>query len=136
MEDSKRIITSKRRQRPAVAGSQAPTQTRAEQVITVTTGKSEKGESKSESSREIRTNKELETGLNLAIGFVEIKGGVTRNLGNFQSARVDVGVSVPYMFHIDNHPVSRQNISSAYSMASEIVDEMIAEEIKTIDGDQ
>lgn len=52
--------------------------------------------------------------------YVNYSEGVTLNVGNFQSIRIDVGITLPTYI---------EEIDSAYKKAKEIVDKQINEEI-------
>ena len=81
--------------------------------------------------QEIRTDVEMEG----YIERVEVKGGITRNLGNFESGRVDAGISIPYQYIFGDLDGNRKRLTAAYSEGSQFLDEMIQEELKVLEGD-
>ena len=50
---------------------------------------------------------------------IEFKLGVTMNLGDFESARVDIGVSMPYY---------KEELREAYAYSRQIAESVIADE--------
>lgn len=58
---------------------------------------------------------------------VQVGMGVTLNLGNYESARVDVVLTVP---------VYREEINDAFAFAQQYVEKRIAEEVEEIRGTQ
>lgn len=57
------------------------------------------------------------------VARVGVKGGITRNLGDYNSARVDVSIEVPC------YPVE-EDIRAAYVFASEMIDELLPLELE------
>jgi len=55
--------------------------------------------------------------------YVNYSAGVTLNMGNYQSARIDVGISLPTYV---------EEISDAYKQAIEIVDKIMEEEVNKL----
>lgn len=60
-------------------------------------------------------------------GFVTVGGGVTRNLGDFNSAKVEVRVSLPC------YPEASE-VERCYQVASATVDDMIRRELELVGG--
>ena len=58
--------------------------------------------------------------------YVRVDGGLTKNLGNYNSAKLGVSISVPC--HIDD-----KSMRDAYSRLSEMVEELIDEEYNKIE---
>lgn len=81
--------------------------------------------------KEIRTDVEMEG----IIERVEVKGGITRNLGNFESGRVDAGISIPYRYIFGDIDGNKERLNAAYNEGSQFLDEMIQEELKVLEGD-
>jgi hypothetical protein len=55
--------------------------------------------------------------------YVRVGGGITKNLGDFNSLRVDISVSLPC-------PPNEEAINTAYTSASSIVDTLISQELE------
>jgi len=112
-----------------------PTTVRAEKVITKTTELKVDNQTQGEKSNETREQLQITTPDYGFLAYIEVKGGITRNLGNYESGRVDVGVSLPYFHDLSDSTAARKNFKAGYKLASELVDEMIAEELKTLGGE-
>lgn len=59
--------------------------------------------------------------------YVRVDGGLTVNLGNYESARIGVSISVPC------HPTKR-SIDQTYAAVSDMVSEKLEEESRRLDG--
>lgn len=60
-------------------------------------------------------------------GYVTVEGGLTKNLGDYNSARISVSVSLPCVPTI-------QGAREAYLKISELVDELMDEEYNKVIG--
>ena len=62
-------------------------------------------------------------------GYVGVKGGITKNLGNFESARIEISISLPC------HP-SDAGLEETYQKATAFVDDLIARELRKVTGEE
>lgn len=74
-------------------------------------------------------NKEIVTELDCANpAYVRVDGGLTKNLGDYNSAKIGVSVSLPCL-------PNKDAIKACYKEASELVDEFMDSEYKNAIGD-
>jgi hypothetical protein len=60
--------------------------------------------------------------------YVRVDGGLTKNLGDYESARLSVSISIPC--HIDN-----DSIKDSYERVSKLVESCLDEEFEKVVGD-
>ncbi len=61
-------------------------------------------------------------------GYVSVTAGITKNLGNYESAKIGVTVSLPC-------EPSLEGAESKYSDVSDLVDKLMDEEFKRVNGE-
>lgn len=76
------------------------------------------------------TSKEFNEPVEGEPGYVGVTGGLTKNLGNFNSAKVSVTVTLPFTDQGDD------SVREAYSRGSALVDEFIDAEYKKAIGEK
>lgn len=78
------------------------------------------------------------------VGYIEVKAGITKSTAPYEFARIDVGVILPFVYEFggsgtkEGKAVNSRNakaMKAAYSEASLKADDMLAEELTTLDED-
>ena len=76
------------------------------------------------------TSKEIQTGVNHPNpAYVRVDGGLTKNLGDYNSAKVGVSVSMPC-------EPNEKSVRKCYEKTSKLVDEFMDEEFKNAVGEE
>ena len=63
------------------------------------------------------------------VGHIRVEGGLTKNLGDYESARIAVAITLP------SDP-SEEGMRASYSRASDLLEELLEEEFSRVLGDE
>jgi hypothetical protein len=95
---------------------------------TIQTSRTTRRDGESEETTE--ASKEISEAVEGEPGYVGITGGLTKNLGNFNSAKISATVSLPFTDSGDD------SVREAYTRASALVDEFLDAEYKKAVGEE